>query len=351
MKPVTAVTRPPPPRVTRAPIPPSLGGQQRGLDALFFSPNTAVAMTARLRRTALLPLTAIATLAGCDVRPAGERAARTDSLAVLTQRLAAAERGVRDRDAVVGELAATARLVNAIDSSLSAVQGVRVGRRGRNASDDPWVTRHRTLTAKMASVTELLAASRARVRALAAANGARDARITAYEAAVAELEATVTRQKGELAALAVTVDSLRRAERVVVAARDAARDTLRGVRDTLTGARDAANRVYYVVGRKRDLIARHVVAEEGSRRFLVAGRRTLVPARALDARVFAPADQRADVVITLPDPRRGYRVVSRHDAGLLVAGRRPDGAPDGTLRVTDRERFWSASRYLIIVQN
>jgi conjugal transfer/entry exclusion protein len=293
---------------------------------------------------------AAAALTACDRVGGAGRTAAADSVASLTRRLATAEQGMRDRDALMSELANTAKLVNDIDSTLRQVKGVKL-KMTATTGDDPWSSRRDSLVARMAGVTRALAQSRARLKALKQQNGALAARVESYEATVAELEATVARQKQELAAYAVTVDSLRQVERQLASARDAARDSLTGTRDTLRTSRDASNRVYYVVGRKRDLIAKHVVSEEGTKRFLVAGRRTLVPARALDASQFAAADQRQPTVINLPEPGEKYRVVSRHDAGLLSAGRTPDGRPDGTLRVTDPERFWSASRYLIIVQN
>ena len=116
-------------------------------------------------------------------------------------------------------------------------------------------------------------------------------------------------------------------------------------RDTLRTTRDVANTVYYAVGKKDDLLKRHIVSEEGHKRFMVVGGKTLVPARKLDPSAFQVTDQRSDLVIKLPEPTKKYRVVSRHDAGLLVR------EADGTLRVSDPERFWAASRYLIIVQN
>jgi hypothetical protein len=51
-------------------------------------------------------------------------------------------------------------------------------------------------------------------------------------------------------------------------------------------------------------------------------------------------------LIALPDAR-AYRIVSRHDPGLVdVEVRRSVG---GTMRIKDPERFWSASGWLIIV--
>ena len=294
-------------------------------------------MSLRLRLLPALGVLSISALAACD-RVGASSAARVDSVAVLSQRLAEAEQGVKQRDAVMNELAQTARLVNEIDSSLSAVKGLKVKAPARSNSDDPWSARHDSLMAKVAGVTQLLKQSRARVAELTKNNKALDKRIAGYQSTLDELQATVERQKGEIVAMSATIDSLRQAGTVLATERDATRDTLRTTRDV-------ANTVYYAVGSKKDLLQRHIVAEEGHKRFMLVGGKSLVPARKLDPSAFQVTDQRRDLVIKLPEPNKKYRVVSRHDAGLLVR------EADGTLRVSDPERFWSASRYLIIVQN
>lgn len=296
---------------------------------------------------AALALPLLAPLAACDRGAEARRLATADSVAVLNRRLADVEQDARQRDAMAAELAQGARLVTSIDSALAGVKGLDGAARRRAsgaATGDPWAGRRDSVLARVDAVKQLLAQSRARVAQLERRNGNLARAGADYRATIAQLQATVERQQRELAALTATTDSLRTAGRQLATERDA-------VRDTLGTTRDAANTVYYVVGERRDLVARRVVAEEGAKRFLVVGRRTsLVPARTLDPSVFHAADQRRDSVIPLPRPGRPYRVVSRHEAALLVPGARADGTPDGTLRVREPARFWRASRYLIIEQ-
>ena len=315
-------------------------------------------MRTRLRAVTLLAAaTGAATLAACDrMQGGGTKLATVDSVAALSQRLAEAEQGVKQRDAMMAELAQTSRLVGEIDSALAGVKGLEAARaRGaaRRAADagaaDPWVSRRDSVMGRVDAIKRLLAQSRARVAELQRQNRAMDRSADDFRATIAQLEATVERQQRELAALSATADSLRTVGQQYAVERDA-------TRDTLTSTRDAANSVYYVVGRRRELLEKHVVTEEGAKRFVVAGRRTnLVPTRGIDPgtvqSVFQAADQRRDVVITLPEPTKPYRVVSRHDPALLVPGKRADGTPDGTLHVAEPQRFWTASRHLIIVQN
>ncbi|HEY0929577.1 MAG TPA: hypothetical protein VGE27_06620, partial [Gemmatimonas sp.] len=67
---------------------------------------------------------------------------------------------------------------------------------------------------------------------------------------------------------------------------------------------------------------------------------------------FTRADRRDVLTIPLPRSDRPYRIVSRHDVGLIeVAKKEKDGSFRGeSIRVTDPAKFWAASRYLIITE-
>lgn len=315
------------------------------------------ALAARAAGVAL----ALIVAAGCG----GERAragAMGDSVAVLTHRLADAEQGLRQRDQLAGELAQTARLVDAIDSTLAGVPGleravwaprpeggeaerrpvlVRPAEGGapvRAFTGDPWAGGRDTLLARVDAVARLLADSRARVAELERRDRTHGDRLAGYRATIAELEASAARQRARIAALEGLVDSLRMAGRRVAGERDAARDTL-------GRERRASAVVYWVAASRGELVRRGVATEEGTRRFVVAGRRVLVPARRLDPAAFARADARSGPVIRLPHARRPWRVVSRHDPALL------EPQSDGTLRVREPARFWAPSRWLVIQQD
>lgn len=298
------------------------------------------------------PLTmASAGLAAVILLACGDSAsqqATADSLSTLGSELAAAQDELQQRDALMGELAQTTRLVNQIDSTLSAVPGLAAlqagARQPAGGPSDPWASRRDSLQAKVDGVIQLLEQSRARVNSLTQSNRAAEGRLSGYVTTIEQLQATVERQQGEISALTTMVDSLRRTGRQLAVERDAVRDTLR---TTLT----ETNAVYYVIGTRSQLGEAEIVRSEGSRRFLIVGSRTLVPSRTLDPADFQVADMRDELVIPLPDPNARYTVISRHDPDLLVAGVGEDGNGDGTLRVTDPTQFWTPSRYLIILQH
>ena len=123
--------------------------------------------------------------------------------------------------------------------------------------------------------------------------------------------------------------------------------------DTVSTMTERENEVYYVVGTKKELSDRGVITQEGGTRFLVFTRtgETVIPARVLDPQQFTRADKRTLSEITLPKADKEYRVVSRHDLAYAEADAMDKGKFKGTLRITSPQQFWSASKYLIIVEN
>ena len=111
-------------------------------------------------------------------------------------------------------------------------------------------------------------------------------------------------------------------------------------------------RVYYVIGRESDLEKQGIIVKEGGMRMLVGriGERAQ-PARKLDPALFTAIDARDVSRIAMPDSTKKYRIVSRHSLDdAEVRERDKQSFRGGELRITDANRFWSPSRYLILVQ-
>lgn len=142
----------------------------------------------------------------------------------------------------------------------------------------------------------------------------------------AELQGTIDEQSARIASLTSTVD------------------TLKGKVGALTAEKYT---VYVVAGTRDELIKKGVLVPEGRRKFLVAGKRPVVPARDLDPSVFTKIDRRVDSTIFLPDGV--YKIVSRQNGSLATPIDWKDGIVGG-LKIEDPERFWNTSRYLILVK-
>jgi hypothetical protein len=123
--------------------------------------------------------------------------------------------------------------------------------------------------------------------------------------------------------------------------------SLAGTVDTLTTEK---NTVFYVMGRKDDLVQRGIATEEGSK-FLFFGGKSLQPARQLDATAFTQSDMRELSTIVLPDSTRKYKIISRQNLAALTTPPDDDGKFRGMIQIADPATFWAPSRYLIIVQD
>jgi len=113
--------------------------------------------------------------------------------------------------------------------------------------------------------------------------------------------------------------------------------------DSLRRITTRANAAWYVVGTREQLVRAGVLTEEGG---VLGFGKSLAPSRAMTRNSFTRIDRLRDTVIAMPEAK-AYRIVSRHDPGLVSVETSP--TLGGTMRIKDPERFWSASGWLIIV--
>jgi len=165
------------------------------------------------------------------------------------------------------------------------------------------------------------------------------AQITLYQGMLVEANQAAEHQRSELQTV---IDQ--QTSRIATLQRQV--DTLSGAVTQLTTDR---NTVYYVVGTKAELIKKGVLVNEGPKRFVVAGSRPVVPSRELDPSVFTRIDRRTDSMIVLPDG--GYKIMSRQNAAFVTPLAVKGGKITGALTIEDPEKFWSASRFLILVRS
>ncbi|MDQ6830397.1 MAG: hypothetical protein M3081_16180 [Gemmatimonadota bacterium] len=298
------------------------------------------------RKVIVLSLSIIA--AACERSKAGSPPdmAASDSVRTLSIQLAQAKAVAVQQDSVLQGVKETTQLIDEIDKELSKVKGLKGGVRkagnGEGPTDPRVQARDRLLT-RVHEVTRLLAINRARVKALTASGDSISARATGLEQTISSLEQMAERQRGEIAQLTQAVDSLRNFGQKVVAERDAVIDTAKTLRKEI-------NTVYYVIGTKDELIKRGLITEEGARRFLLFGGRTVIPARGVDTTLFTSIDKFADVDIPLRNGSRGVQIISRHDHSLVELPKTPDGKSANTMHIKNPTQFWSASKFLIILE-
>jgi hypothetical protein len=241
---------------------------------------------------------------------------------------ACTDRATRERaDSLAAALASTS-------AERDSLQGLMMGAAAQKDILDRLTQMRQRLAARQAQVEEQLA----ELKALRADS-------TVAATLLADLSERLAQRDREIVAFQDEVRQLRSANEQLTTEKAVLTDTVKAL-----DARE--NRVFYLVGSRRQLLADGVVTEEGGSRGLLIVKlgKTLVPARTLDDARFTRADRREVLTIPLPRNDRAYKIVSRHDVGLIeVAKKEKDGSFRGeSFRITDPAKFWSTSRYLII---
>jgi hypothetical protein len=196
----------------------------------------------------------------------------------------------------------------------------------------------RDLVARLDSSEARVSSLRTRASRLAKRDSTLLGQVAQYEKTIADLRQTVEQQKAEYEA---TIS--KQTQQIA---------SLTSKVDTITQANvalaDTLNTVYYVIGTKDDLVRSGVLVEEGHKRFLVFGGRPLAPARDLDPSKFTKIDRLKDRVINFP--AGDYLILTRQNPAFASPFTAEDGKMAGGLRIDSPERFWEASKFLIIVK-
>lgn len=283
--------------------------------------------------------------AGGDTGLAAARSSRAkDSLVMVKDSLLAVkERQLSFQSAMIGDAATTSRLISEIESDLSKarieVKGDTKAESGiENASE-----RLTTVQKKVNVVLSRLSASEARIRRLredsvarSMLNATQAAQIAEYEQSIADLRVSVENQSREIAALTVQVDSMGR-ENVALTAKN----------NAMAAHEDS---VFVAIGTEKELTEKGVIRREGGTLLAFGRGKTIVPARSFELEDFQVMSKSRDLTIQLPQPDRAYRIVSRQSLEFTDTSNPQDPMVKGALNVTDPEKFWAPSKFLILVQ-
>ncbi|MBA2291706.1 MAG: hypothetical protein H0W15_04535 [Gemmatimonadales bacterium] len=296
-------------------------------------------------RKAILTLAAIATIGGCVSQK------KYDEMVIEQSRVS------EQKDSLVSDVLAATQLVTEINADLARVQGLGVS--PVSSGDRPLAGKAEERAAMLGKIREVIARldaaekqvedQRKRIGTVTAERRKLASQLESFQRTIEDLrstaqqqEALITEQRVQIQTLSSRVDTLARATDSLTIARAA-------VLDTLTHVVDEANTVYYAVGTKDELIKRGLVVSEGSK-FLVFGGKSLQPARDLRPELFQRLDRRIDTVLTVPEPTREYRIVTRQSPQLLGSTVLPNGKIKGNLRISS-PAFWDSGKYLIVVRD
>jgi len=276
-----------------------------------------------------------------------DRARADSATALAAQQRVMMEKLAAQRDSVSRVLGDADSFIGEIDKSISRVKGLPANTHPKRNSESGIEDQLQQRKSMLRRVDALVARARETSRQvtelqdhqtqLLAENGKLTAEtqrlrdsVDAAVRRIAEMDASLDQQAKTIASLEARIDDLGK---------------------EISAARTAYSRAYYVIGTESELIEKGVVVKEGGTNLLIKRiGRTLVPARELPKDVFTTIDTRDVHTIDIPDTTRKYQIVSRQsldDAKVAVR----DGAYfRGALEIPEADRFWSTSRYLIIVQ-
>lgn len=305
----------------------------------------------------LIPFAAVSMLAACDPQAGSKLKALAHADSLRTDSL------ISIKNDLLNEVMSSTQFVNDLNSEiakLKARQNVALATKLTSESDMAAIKEERAnvvkrihdLVARLDSSEAHVNALRKRAATLSAHDSTLVAQIAEYEKTIADLrhtvdqqkadyEATIQKQTAQIATLNSKVDTMT-TENTRLAGE------AKTLADTVSQLTTVVNTAYYVIGTKDDLIKQGILVEEGHKRFLLFGGRTVAAARELDPSKFTRIDRAKDKVINFPDGQ--YVIFTRQNPAYASPFASKDGAMSGGLRIDQPDRFWEPSKFLIIVK-
>jgi myosin heavy subunit len=279
----------------------------------------------------------------------------------LNAALSEAKTASAEKDSLLTEVLAISGFVNDINKELTKVKGLAPTSQPGADRGVPGPQRDREVrTQTLARVEQLisrlnasesqLGQAKARLGSLRKKDARLLAQINEYQKTIADLKSSAEQQQAELQRAQTEIVALHGSLDTARAENEQLHTVRAALSDTVSQLTTDKNRVYYVVGTKKELIDKGVVVNEGSK-FLVFGSKHLEPARTLPAEVFTVLDKTKDHTIPLPREDKDYKIVSRQNAEYLAQGPTKNGKLHGTVEIGQPDSFWAPSKYLILVQD
>ena len=282
-----------------------------------------------------------------DGTPALSWAVQDSMLKMKDSVIAEKTRQLSEQGALLGDAATAARMIADIDKDLAKVRGLKANTKPRatNAAETEGTPAHqlaqvqgkvRALIARLNATEARVARMRKDALAHAEVDSAQVKQLRDYERSIADMRATVERQQAEIVVLTQRVDSLRSANTMLIA------------RTSEMSAREDS--VFVAIGSEKDLMKRGILKKEGGTKLMFGRGKTLVAARHLEPEHFQLISKSRDLEISLPDPNKTYRVVTRQDLHYVEPQDPRKGVVKGSLKISDPNAFWGGSKYLILVE-
>lgn len=285
---------------------------------------------------------------GDDVRQQGtsrNAASRADSLA---RELARLQTVSAEKDSALAQVRETQDVIDAISRELSSIPGADNRRIVVGGGENQSVNIQAIIAEKITRARALVEQSDATIRereqritALLGENDTLKTEASKFRESIETMLAMIDKQRAELERLTTRVAELESAQEQLKRENSELSDTVGVLR-----ARE--NAVYVAVGTEAELLRAGVVVRAGGANmgFWRPGQ-TLVPAKNPPRNAFRSLDMSQVRELDLPDGA-AYRIISNHNPALL--SRSWGDLVRGRLEIRDADRFWEASRFLILVR-
>jgi hypothetical protein len=302
----------------------------------------------------LLILGSLAALAACDAKSkeqiqtlAHSDSLRADSLVSMKNELL---NEVMSSTQFVSDINATLARARALqdqkEKQLVTQSGGEVELNKAKEERKVVLARIQMLVAKLDSSENRIASLRERASKLSKQDAALNRQFAAAEKSVSDMKAQLETQRAEFQSI---IDKQNGQITELTASNTQLTTKTTALTDTVSTLTTEKNTAYYVIGTKDELVKKGVLVEEGGKRFWILGGRTIQPARTFDVNSFTRIDRLKDSVIALPAGE--YTILSRQDAQFAAPFSVKGKKIAGGLKIAQPERFWEASKFLILMRS
>lgn len=193
-------------------------------------------------------------------------------------------------------------------------------------------------------ISELIAKNKKQIAWLQGQMKNSNLKITEFEKMVEQLNTQMTEKDAQIASLN---EELSRRDLNIVQL-NASLDTLRNEKTSLVAKVDnqtnTINTAYYITGTKKELLASNIIKKEGG--FIGINRATKV--KDFDESKFQKIDIRNFEAINVPSKK--VQLVTNHPSNSYRLETNSDGKVE-KIEITNPDKFWSRSKYLIVMIN
>jgi outer membrane murein-binding lipoprotein Lpp/regulator of replication initiation timing len=264
-----------------------------------------------------------------------------------------------EKDSLLKDVMQTSQFIADVNTQLATVKSRNagkptVGKPGEMENNLTPAQQREAIKVKVKELTDRLNesesrlnASRKRVADLAGNNSAMTKQLAAYDSTISAFKSIIENQKAEIATLAEQVAALTGENTALKAEKTqltAEKTTLVEEKSTLTTER---NTVYYVIGTEDELFKKKIITKSGG---VIGLGKTALPNSDLNPADFTSIDKTKVSEIAFPRADKAYKVVSRQDVGGLEVQPDKSGRIKGGLKITNAEKFWAGSKFLILME-